>query len=136
MVKWKTLGSSTSSGNSERNGKNSVSSKLLLDPSVIGMSSVQFPDHLVIDLSLLSDAHSLQTLADDFIDILNSLKASFSEESSSILISHLECLINTGGSTTWNSSSIDLSVFEDDIGFNSWVSSTVNNLSSLDRGDG
>ena len=81
MVKWKPTSIGTSTSSCQGDSKDSISSELLLDPSILSLGAVKFTHHLVVNLFLFGDIHSLECGADDAIDILNCLQTPFSKES-------------------------------------------------------
>ena len=127
---------STSSGNSEGYGQDSVGSELGLAPSPLVCGSVKLLDHLSIDDLLFGDVHTLECWADDVVDVLDSLDATLSEISVGVLVSELEGFVNTCGRATWDCSSVHGTIGEEHVSLDSWISSGIENFSGLDGGNG
>ena len=66
------------------------------------------------------------------VNVFDGLKTALAEISLLILISEFESLVNTSGGTGGDGSAEDLAFISDDISLNSWVSSAVDDLTSLD----
>jgi len=70
------------------------------------------------------------------VNVLHGLDASLTEISIHILVSQFKSFINTSGCTTWNCSSENLPVLKDNVSFDGWVSSTIEDFSGFDGGNG
>lgn len=136
LVERNALGGGTGSGSCEGHGQDGVGAELLLAPAPLVLGAIELLDHESVDLLLARNVHALERRADDLVDVLDGSEATLAEEPVSILVSELERLIDTGGSTTGHSGSIAAAVGEDNVGLNGRVTSAVNDLSGLDLGDG
>jgi len=70
------------------------------------------------------------------MNVLHGLDASLTKISVGILVSQFESFINSSRCTTWNCSSENLTILEDNVSFDGWVSSTVEDFSGSDGGNG
>ena len=135
VVEWHVGRSGSGSGGGEGDSQDGVGSKLLLAPSPLVFGSIKLLHHLVINLNLLRAIHTLESWANNGVDIIDGLEASLSEVSLWVLVSELEGLVDTSGGTGWNGGTENLSVGKNNVSLNSWVTSAINNLSRLDGGD-
>lgn len=60
LVERDVVRSSSGSGSGERDGKDSVGSKLGLAPAPFVLGTIKLSDHLIVDSNLVSDIHSLE----------------------------------------------------------------------------
>jgi len=96
------------------------------------LGTINFFDHLSVNLFLVSNIHAGNAWADELVNVSHGLDASLTKISIGILVSQFEGFINTCRCTTWNCSSENLPVLEDNVGFDGWVSSTVEDFSGFD----
>lgn len=96
LVKRQAVGGSSSAGSSQRNSEDGIGTDLLLAPTPLILSSINFFNHLAVDLLLLSHIHTLEGRAEDLVDIFDCLEASLSKEALRVLVSELKGLIDTG----------------------------------------
>jgi hypothetical protein len=136
LIKRNSVSSGSSSGGGQRYGQDGVSTKFSLAPSPFVLGTVKFFDHLSVNLFLVSNIHAGNTWADELVNVFNGLKAPLTKISIGILVSQLESFINTGRCTTWYCGSENLTILEDNVSFDGWVSSTVEDFSGSDRGNG
>lgn len=97
VVKGELSSIGTSTGDGKGDSKDSVSTDLLLDPTVLGLGAINFTDHLVVDSDLVGDVHTLESGAENVVDVGYGLEASLAEEAVSVLISKFESLVDAGG---------------------------------------
>jgi len=83
-------------------------------------------------LFLVSNIHASNAWAEELVNVLHGLDASFTKISVGILVSQFESFINSSRCTTWNCSSENLPVLKDNVSFDGWVSSTVEDFSGFD----
>jgi len=123
VIEWYTLLSGTSSGRGKRDGQDGVGTKSFLAPSPFVCASIELFNHKLINIFLFDWIHSLECWTNNIVYVVDCFKASFSEVSSGILVSHFKGLINTGRSSTRDSGSEYLTIMENNVGLYSWISS-------------
>lgn len=129
LVERDAVGVSTSSGSGKGHGQDGVGTNLLLAPSPFVFGSINFLDHLLVDLSLVLDVHADEGWAQHSVDVVDSLEASLTQESLWVLVSQLKGFVNAGRGSGRDGSSEDVSAGGVHVGLNGWVSSGVDDLS-------
>lgn len=77
FIKGNLFSSSSSSSNSQRDCKNSISSEFIFRPSVLILSSIEFFDHEVIEIDLVHWIFSVESFGNNAVHIINGLENSF-----------------------------------------------------------
>jgi hypothetical protein len=128
------LGAGTGAADGKGDTKDSVGTKLGLGPAPLVRSTIELLNHLLVDHTLLDRVHADEGGAEDLVDVINSLGDTLAHVVLAT-VAKLEGLELTGGSARGDAGSVNTNV-GGDLDLNSRVTARIEDLTSLDAGDG
>lgn len=135
LVEGNLFGGSSCPGNSQRNGENRVGSNSFLAISIVIECSVEFSDHIVVNLALPGDITSDEGRGEDLVDVVDSLGDTLAHVLLLVGITQFHGLVLASGCTGGHGSAEDAQV-SDDVGLYGGVTAGVEDLACLDLLDG
>mmetsp|Transcript_67896 Transcript_67896/g.109399 ORF Transcript_67896/g.109399 Transcript_67896/m.109399 type:complete len:398 (+) Transcript_67896:890-2083(+) len=107
--------------------KDGIGAQLRLAPSPLILRAIQFLDHQLINLALLSDVHADELRRDEVVHVGDGLQDALPKQTGLVLVAELQCLVHAGGGPTGHSGSEESSCGAD-VDLNSWIAPRVEDL--------